>query len=64
MIWPEGWEGEECNFTDHCSCPMVISTAQDLKNQAIFTECLYMSRVWCHSNHKLRMKLLKHRDLI
>ena len=49
---------------DPCSCPMVISTAQDLKNQAIFKECLYMSRVWCHSNHKLRMKLLKHRDLI
>ena len=49
---------------DPCSCPMVISTAQDLKKRAIFNECLYLSRVWCHSNHKLRMKLLKHRDLI
>ena len=49
---------------DPCSCPMVISSAQDLKNQAIFNECLYLGRVWCHGNHKLRMKLLRNRALI
>ena len=49
---------------DPCSCPMVISTAQTLKEQAIFQDCLYLSRVWCYGNHHLRMKLLKNRALI
>ena len=49
---------------DPCSCPMVISAAQEMKNQAIFNECLYLCRVWCHGNHKLRLKLLRNRALI
>ena len=49
---------------DPCSCPMVISTAQDLKDQAIFKDCLYLARVWCYGNHHLRMKLLKNLGLI
>ena len=49
---------------DPCSCPMVITTAQNLKEYDIFKDCLYLSRVWCYGNHHLRMKLLKNRALI
>ena len=49
---------------DPCSCPMVITAAQHLKEHDIFKDCLYLSRAWCYGNHHLRMKLLKNRALI
>ena len=49
---------------DPCSCHLVIAAAQNMKNQDVFKDCLYLGRLWCYGNHHLRMKLLKNRALI
>ena len=48
---------------DPSSCPGTINAAQE-HGQTVYQDCLYMSRVWCHSNHRLRMKMLKLKGII
>ena len=43
---------------DPSSVPGVISTAQ-AHGQSVYQDCHHLSRVWCYSNHKKRMRLLK-----
>ena len=43
---------------DPSSVPGVISAAQ-AHGQSVYQDCHHLSRVWCYSNHKKRMKLLK-----
>ena len=43
---------------DPSSVPGVIHAAQ-VHGKAVLQECHHLSRVWCYSNHRRRMKLLK-----
>ena len=40
------------------SCPLVIGAAQQ-HGPSVYDDCHFMARVWCHSIHSLRIKLLK-----
>ena len=46
-------------LVDPSSVPGVISAAQE-HGPAVYQDCHHLSRVWCYSNHKRRMKLLKY----
>ena len=48
---------------DPTSCPLIISAAQEM-GETVYSDCLYMSRVWCHSIHHLRMKLFKQHSIL
>ena len=43
---------------DPSSCSLVIAGGQ-VHGQVVYQDCHYLSRVWCHGTHVLRMKLLK-----
>ena len=43
---------------DPSSVPGVIRAAQ-VHGKAVLQDCHHLSRVWCYSNHRRRMKLLK-----
>ena len=43
---------------DPTSLPLVITAAQ-AHGEVVYQDLLYMSRVWCHSIHQMRMNMLK-----
>ena len=56
-----GVEGERLHMQlllDPSTCPMVISSVQEL-GVGILTHLLYLSRTWCHAHHLKRRRLLK-----
>ena len=49
--------------TDPSSCHQVIAAAQ-VYGEIVYTISHYISRVFCHGNHTLRMKLLKQKGIL
>ena len=39
-------------LVDPSSCSLLIAAAQCQGGQVLYQDCHYVSRVWCHSNHK------------
>ena len=56
-------EGAVAFLLDPSSCPDLIRAAQ-LYGPNLYKEAHYLSRVWVHSTHVLRMKLLKLRGIL
>ena len=56
-------EGAVALLLDPSSCSDLIRAAQ-LHGQSLLKEAHYLSRVWVHSTHVLRMKLLKLRGIL
>jgi hypothetical protein len=52
-----------CFLLDPSSSPGTIALARDY-GESVFSDCHYLSRVWCYANHRARLRTLKLRGFM